>query len=51
MIYFFHNAGMPLYVFSIYAKNRREDISDADRNDFKRVAKLLVETWERHGHA
>ncbi|MBV9992238.1 MAG: type II toxin-antitoxin system RelE/ParE family toxin [Alphaproteobacteria bacterium] len=46
VIYFFHNADMPLYVLSVYAKNRQADISDADRNDFKGMAKLLVEAYQ-----
>ena len=47
MIYYFRNAGMPLYLLSIYAKNQRVNISNADRNDFRRIAELLAETWER----
>jgi hypothetical protein len=43
VIYFFHSPSIPLYVISAYAKSERANISDADRNDFKRLAKLLAE--------
>lgn len=45
VVYFFHNPDIPIFVLSAYAKSQRADISDADRDDFKRIAKLLVETY------
>ena len=45
IIYFFHNSSIPVFVLSAYAKSHLADISDADRNDFKRITKLLVETY------
>ncbi len=45
IIYYFHSEDMPLFALSAYAKNERADLSAADRNDFKRLAKILVETY------
>lgn len=45
VIYYFHNEGVPLFAISAYAKNQRADLSGADRNDFKRLTKMLVETY------
>jgi hypothetical protein len=42
VIYYFHSERMPLFVITAYAKNVRDDISDADRNDMKRMTKLLA---------
>jgi hypothetical protein len=46
MIYFYHNPGIPLFALTAYAKNERADLTAADRNDFRRLTKLLVETFE-----
>jgi hypothetical protein len=47
VIYFHHNATLPLFLLTAYAKNVRADLSEADRNDFRRLTKLLVENYRR----
>ena len=47
IIYFFHNANVPLFVLTAFAKSERVDLSQKDRNDFQRLTKLLVETYRR----
>jgi len=47
VIYFHHDADMPLFVLTAYAKNERADLSQRDRNDFKRLTTLLVATYKR----
>jgi len=47
VIYFLHNAGIPLFALTAYAKNERVDLRQQDRNDFKKLTVLLVETYER----
>lgn len=49
VIYFFHNASMPLFALTAFAKNQRADLSQADRNDFKRLTALLVGSHEGKG--
>src|SRR5690606_34951422 len=39
--------GMPLFVLTAYAKNERADLSQQDRNDFRQLTTLLVETFKR----
>lgn len=46
MIYFFHSARLPLFALTAYAKNQRANLSQSDRNDFRRLTKLLVESYE-----
>ena len=47
VIYFHHGAGMPLFALTAYAKNEQANLSQADRNDFRRLTALLVETFTR----
>jgi hypothetical protein len=47
VIYFFHSADLPLFALTAYAKNEKADLSQSDRNDFRRLTKLLVETYRR----
>jgi hypothetical protein len=45
VIYFYHNPGIPLFALTAFAKNAQSDLSAADRNDFRRLTKLLVESY------
>jgi len=47
VIYFFHNAEVPLFALTAYAKNEKADLGQKDRNDFRSLTKLLVETYGR----
>lgn len=47
VIYFYHSADIPLFALTAYAKNERADLSQKDRNDFRRLTKLLAETYGR----
>ena len=47
VIYFYHSTGLPLFVLTAYAKNEREDLSQADKNAFRRLTKSLVESYAR----
>ena len=44
VIYFFHSAELPLFALTAYAKNVRADLSQAERNDLRRLTTLLVES-------
>ena len=47
VIYFYHGTGIPLFVLTAYAKNEQADLSNKNRNDFRKLTKLLVETYGR----
>jgi hypothetical protein len=47
VIYFHHDAGMPLFALTTYTKNERADLSQRDRNDFRQLTALLVEARKR----
>jgi hypothetical protein len=47
VIYYYHSEAMPLFALTAYAKNDRADLSQAHRNDFRRLTALLVERYAR----
>ena len=47
VIYFYHDAGLPLFALTAFAKNERADLSQQDRNDFRQLTALLVEAFKR----
>ncbi len=47
VIYFYHDTAMPLFALTAYAKNQQADLSQRERNDFKRLTALLVEAFKR----
>jgi len=44
VIFFFHDMDMPLYLMTAYAKNERENVSQAEINTLQKLARALVET-------
>lgn len=47
VVYYYHSEAMPLFALTAYAKNERADLSQADRNDFRRLTALLVKAYAR----
>jgi hypothetical protein len=43
VIYFFHDLEMPLYIFTAYAKNEREDLDPSEVKAFQKLAQILVD--------
>ncbi len=51
IIYFFHDLNMPLYLLSVYPKNKKGTITDAEKNAMQTATKAIVRTWRtRHEH-
>jgi len=40
-------ARLPLFLLTAFAKNERTDLSQADRNSFRTLTKVLVDTYGR----
>ena len=47
VVYFYHDSDMPIFVLTAYAKNDRADLSQQDRNDFRKLTALLAKTFKR----
>ena len=47
VVYFYHDPDVPIFVLTAYAKNERADLSQQDRNDFRKLTGLLAKTFKR----
>lgn len=47
VVYFFHDAGMPIFLLAIYAKNEKGDLTAAERKEFAGLVKELATQWKR----
>ena len=47
VIYYYHSDIMPLFALTAFAKNRRADLSQAERNEFRRLTALLADSYPR----
>jgi hypothetical protein len=47
VIHFFHSLDLPVFALTIFAKNERVDLSQAERNEFRALTKILVKTYGR----
>ncbi|MGH9345832.1 MAG: type II toxin-antitoxin system RelE/ParE family toxin [Vicinamibacterales bacterium] len=47
VIYFFHSARMPLFLLTVFAKNQRADLSQAERNGLQKLTRQLTESYRR----
>lgn len=47
IIHFFHSTAIPLFLLTAFAKNERADLSQEERNGFRGLTKVLVETYKR----
>jgi len=45
IIHFFHSTQLPVFLLTAFAKNERADLSQADRNSFRKLTKVLVDTY------
>jgi hypothetical protein len=42
VIYYFHDHRIPLYLLSIFGKNEKTNLSDAEANELSKLVKLLL---------
>ncbi len=44
VIYYFHSERIPLYLLTVFAKNERVDLSQAERNELAKLVEVLIKT-------
>jgi hypothetical protein len=44
VIYYFHSERMPLYLLTVFAKNERADLNQAERNELALLVDTLVDS-------
>ena len=47
VICFFHSENIPLFLLTVFAKNEKENLSKAERNELAVLTRLLVETYRK----
>ena len=47
VIYYYHNERLPVFLLTAYPKNRKANLSKAERNAIKRLLPILVEGYPR----
>ncbi len=45
VIYYYRSGALPVFLVTVYAKSERKDLTQADRNSFKRLVDILVSTY------
>jgi len=45
IIYYYHDADMPIYLFTVYKKNQRENITSEEKNTLYKVIKLIIKSY------
>jgi hypothetical protein len=46
VVYYFHSAGMPLYLLTLYTKGERSNLSRAQKAELASLTDLLVSLWK-----
>jgi hypothetical protein len=47
VIYYYHDERLPVFLLSAFAKNRKANLSRAERNAMKRLVPILVAGYPR----
>jgi len=45
LVYFFYNQGMPIFFLTLFAKNERANLNQAERNSLRKLTRLLVQEY------
>lgn len=45
IVYFFRNEGMPIFLLTVFAKNEKANLSQAERNELAKLVQVLVATY------
>ncbi len=47
VVYYFHDAGVPILLLALYAKNEKGDLTAAEKKEFAALVKEIVAQWKR----
>ncbi|MBX9635930.1 type II toxin-antitoxin system RelE/ParE family toxin [Nitrosomonas sp.] len=45
VIYYYHSDLMSLYLLTLFAKNKQDNLSKAERNELEKLVDILVAAW------
>ena len=46
VVYYHHNSSIPIFLFTVYPKNEKDNLAKADRNALKLIIKQLIKAYE-----
>ena len=47
VVYYFHSKSFPLFLLTVYAKKQKANLTQAERNEFKKLVPLLVKAYTK----
>src|ERR1019366_4328117 len=47
VVYYFHNEAFPVFMLTVYSKNRKANLTKAERNELKTLVPSLVKTYNK----
>ena len=50
VIYFFHDLDMPVYLLTVFPKNRKASLKASERDALAKLTRLLVTTYKERHH-
>jgi mRNA-degrading endonuclease RelE of RelBE toxin-antitoxin system len=50
IIYYYHSENMPIFLFTVYAKNERANLTSDEKKTLKKIIKTIVQIYGGHHH-
>lgn len=50
VIYYFHNQEMPIFLFTVYGKNQKDNLTQSEKNTVKMIIGKIVEAYKETDH-
>jgi hypothetical protein len=47
VIYFFHNETLPVFLFAVYGKNEKANLTRAERNAMAKLVPTLIQSYSK----
>lgn len=47
IIYYYHDNQMPIFLFTVYPKNEKDNLTDKEKKTLDKIIKMIIETYER----
>jgi hypothetical protein len=46
IIYYYHDESLPIYLFTVYKKNQKENITDEEKKILHKIIKLIIKAYK-----
>ncbi len=50
VLYYYHNQAMPIFLFTVFGKNKKANITQSERNLLKTIINKIVQAYEENDH-